>query len=213
MQRQQGKLYKTVETKVVTDEHATKDDILDGLDWLGKQVTQHDVGMLFLSGHGANDSSLGFVYLPVDADLEKLKRTAVTMADISTTIRSMAGKAVAFLDTCHSGSILGSGQKGLNDMSGVINELASAENGLVVFSSSTGRQFSLENASWNNGAFTKALVEGIDGKADEQHSGRVTYKMLDLYVSERVKALTQGNQSPVTQAPGGVNDFPLALTK
>ncbi len=213
MQRQQGKLYKTVETKIVTDEHATKDDILDGLDWLGKQVTQHDVGMLFLSGHGANDSSLGFVYLPVDADLEKLKRTAVTMADISTTIRNMAGKAVAFLDTCHSGSILGSGQKGLNDMSGVINELASAENGLVVFSSSTGRQFSLENASWNNGAFTKALVEGIDGKADEQHSGRVTYKMLDLYVSERVKALTQGNQSPVTQAPGGVNDFPLALTK
>ena len=83
----------------------------------------------------------------------------------------------------------------------------------MVFSSSTGRQFSLENASWNNGAFTKALVEGIDGKADEQHSGRVTYKMLDLYVSERVKSLTQGNQSPVTQAPGGVNDFPLALTK
>jgi WD40 repeat protein len=213
MQRQQGKLYKTVETKIVTDEDATKDDIMDGLDWLGKQMTQHDVGMLFLSGHGANDSSLGFVYLPVDADLHKLKRTAVTMADISTTIRSMAGKAVAFLDTCHSGSILGSGQKGLNDMSGVINELASAENGLVVFSSSTGRQFSLENASWNNGAFTKALVEGIDGRADEQHSGRVTYKMLDLYVSERVKALTQGNQSPVTQAPGGVNDFPLALTK
>jgi hypothetical protein len=71
----------------------------------------------------------------------------------------------------------------------------------------------LENASWNNGAFTKALVEGIDGKADGQHSGRVTYKMLDLYVTERVKALTQGNQSPVTQAPGGVNDFPLALTK
>jgi len=213
LQRQQGKLYKIVEAKIVTDEHATKDEIMDGLEWLGKQVTQHDVGMLFLSGHGTNDSSLGFVYLPVDADLDKLKRTAVTMADISTTIRSMAGKAVAFLDTCHSGNILGSGQKGLSDMSGVINELASAENGLVVFSSSTGRQFSLENASWNNGAFTKALVEGIDGKADEQHSGRVTYKMLDLYVSERVKTLTQGNQSPVTQAPGGVNDFPLALTR
>jgi WD40 repeat protein len=212
LQRQQGKLYKTVETKIVTDDKATKDEIMDGLDWLGKQVTQHDVGMLFLSGHGTNDSSLGFVYLPVDADLTKLKRTAVTMADITTTIRSMAGKSVAFLDTCHSGNIFG-GQKGLNDMSGVINELASAENGVVVFSSSTGRQFSLENASWNNGAFTKALIEGIDGKADEQHSGRVTYKMLDLYVSERVKALTQGNQSPVTQAPGGVNDFPLALTK
>ncbi len=213
MQRQQSKLYKNVEVKILADGKATKDEILDDLEWLQKQVTQHDVGMLFLSGHGTNDESLGFVYLPVDADLGKLKRTGVTMADIKTTLSSIAGKAVAFLDTCHSGNILGSGQKGLNDMSGVINELASAENGLVVFSSSTGRQFSLENASWNNGAFTKALVEGIDGKADEQHSGRVTYKMLDLYVSERVKTLTQGNQSPVTQAPGGVNDFPLALTK
>jgi WD40 repeat protein len=213
MQRQQGRLYKSVEVKILADDKATKDEILDDLEWLQKQVTQHDVGMLFLSGHGANDASLGFVYLPVDADLGKLKRTGVTMADFKTTLSSITGKAVAFLDTCHSGNIFGSGQKGLNDMSGVINELASAENGLVVFSSSTGRQFSLENASWNNGAFTKALVEGVDGKADEQHSGRVTYKMLDLYVSERVKSLTQGNQSPVTQAPGGVNDFPLALTQ
>ncbi len=35
--------------------------------------------------------------------------------------------------------------------------------------------------------------------------------MLDLYVTERVKVLTKGLQSPVTQAPGGVNDFPLAV--
>jgi hypothetical protein len=37
--------------------------------------------------------------------------------------------------------------------------------------------------------------------------------MLDLYVTERVKALTGGKQSPVTQAPGGVPDFPLAMSK
>jgi uncharacterized caspase-like protein len=213
LQRQTGKLYKSVEVKVLTDAKANKDDILDALDWLQKQVTQHDVGMLFLSGHGTNDSSLGYVYLPVNSDLNKLKRSAITMADITTTLNSVAGKAVAFLDTCHSGNIFGSGQKGLNDMTGVINELASAENGVVVFSSSTGRQSSLEDASWNNGAFTKALVEGIDGKADEMHTGRVTYKMLDVYVTERVKALTKGKQSPVTQAPGGVNDFPLASVK
>jgi uncharacterized caspase-like protein len=200
---------------VLPDDKATKDEILDALDWLQKQVTQHDVGMLFLSGHGTNDPSLGYVYLPVNADPDRLKRTAVTMADIRTTLNSVAGKAVAFLDTCHSGNVFGPGQKamGFNDLSGVINELASAENGVVVFSSSTGRQFSLEDPSWNNGAFTKALIEGIDGKADTQRSGRVTFKMLDLYVTERVKVLTGGRQSPVTQAPGGVNDFPLAVLR
>ena len=43
--------------------------------------------------------------------------------------------------------------------------------------------------------------------------GGITHKMLDLYVSERVKQLTGGKQSPVTQAPGGVPDFPLAVLR
>ena len=43
------------------------------------------------------------------------------------------------------------------------NELASAERGVVVFTSSTGRQFSLERPEWSNGAFTKALVESFRG--------------------------------------------------
>jgi len=91
--------------------------------------------------------------------------------------------------------------------------LASAENGVVVFSSSTGRQYSLENPDWGNGAFTKALVEGLSGKANYQKTGRITHKMLDFYISERVKEITEGQQTPVTQAPGGVPDFPIAVVK
>ena len=85
------------------------------------------------------------------------------------------------------------------DLTGIINELTSAENGVVVFSSSTGRQYSLEDPSWGNGAFTKAVVEGINGNADLNSTGRITYKMLDFYISERVKELTHGRQTPVTQ--------------
>lgn len=95
----------------------------------------------------------------------------------------------------------------------MIYELASAENGVVVFSSSTGRQLSYEDVAWGNGAFTKALVEGLDGKADYQKDGRITHKMLDLYISERVEEITKGRQSPVTQAPGGVPDYPVAVVK
>jgi uncharacterized caspase-like protein len=67
----------------------------------------------------------------------------------------------------------------------------------------------LEDPSWGNGAFTKAVVEGINGKADLNSTGRITYKMLDFYISERVKELTHGRQTPVTQGPGGVPDFPI----
>lgn len=203
-------LYRDVEVKLLTDADATKDNVVDALEWLQKQVTQHDMGMLFMAGHGVNDPIAGYYYLPVNADPDKLKRTGVSMADIRGTLANLTGKAVFFIDTCHAGNVLGAGRRAVSDMNGVINELASAENGVVVFSSSTGKQYSLENPSWGNGAFTKAVVEGIKGGADYQKTGRITHKMLDLFVSERVKQLTSGQQSPVTQAPGGVPDFPVA---
>lgn len=212
LQQQQGKLYRQVEVKLLTDKHATRDAVLDGLEWLRRQVTAKDIGMLYLAGHGINDADGNYYYLPADTDVDHLKRSGVVFREIRDTLANLPGKALFFVDTCHSGNILG-GRRGLTDLNGVINELASAENGVVVFSSSTGRQYSLEDASWGNGAFTKALVEGIGGKADFKHSGRITHKMLDLYVSERVKILTDGQQSPVTQAPGGVPDFPIALVK
>ncbi len=214
MQRQQGRLYRQVEVRLLTDAQATRDEIVDGLEWLSRQVTQHDVGMVFIAGHGVNDPAQGYIYLPVNADPDKLRRTGVPMDEFRKTLANLAGKALFFFDTCHSGNVLGhKSRAGPNDVRGVINELASAENGVVVFSSSTGRQLSYESKAWGNGAFTKALVEGLDGRADQQRSGRITHKMLDLYVSERVKELTQGRQSPVTQAPGGVPDFPIAMLR
>ena len=154
------------------------------------------------------------MFLPVNADPDKLKRTGVTMSDFRSTLASLTGKSVFFLDTCHAGNVLGPARKGgADDVTAVINDLVSAENGVVVFSSSTGRQFSLEDRAWGNGAFAKAVIEGLNGKADFQKTGRITFKMLDLYVSDRVKELTRGAQSPVTQAPGGVPDFPLAIVR
>lgn len=211
--RQEGKLYSKVEVRLITDNEATRDNIADALDWLQRQVTQLDVGMLFLSGHGYNDPVLGFTFLPVNADPEKLRRTGVTMADFKSALIGLPGKALAFLDSCHSGNVFGPATKSAlgSNIDAAVNELTSADSGLVVFSSSTGRQYSLEDPAWSNGAFTKALIEGVDGKADVKKSGRVTFKWLDVYVTERVKQLTQGRQSPVTQAPGGVNDFPLSV--
>jgi hypothetical protein len=53
--------------------------------------------------------------------------------------------------------------------------------------------------------------EGLKGRKDFNHTGRITHRGLDLYVAERVKELTGGRQHPVTQAPGGVPDFPVAI--
>jgi uncharacterized caspase-like protein len=185
---------------------------LDGLDWIRKETTSKDVAMVFLAGHGVNDQNGVYYFLPFNTDLEKLLRTGVPFSDIKKSVASIAGKALFFVDTCHSGNVMGT-RRGTLDITGVVNELASAENGAVVFAASTGKQFSLENSDWGNGAFTKAVVEGINGKADYTGAGKITINMLDLYISERVKELTKGQQTPTTTKPQTVPDFPVALKR
>ena len=213
MANQKGGLYRDVESKVLTDASANKDNILDGLEWLQRQTTSKDIAALFLSGHGMNDSSGVYYFLPSDADTDKIKRTCLMFEDIKNTVRAMSGKIIVFADTCHSGNIMG-GRKGVADVNAFVNELSSAENGAVVFCSSSGRQISLERPEWENGAFTKALVEGISGQAAYgKDRDKITVNMLDLYLSERVKELTDGTQTPTTTKPDTVPDFPIAVKK
>jgi len=210
LQGQKGKLYRDVSVKLLTDAGAKKEDILDGLDWIRQQVTAKDVAMVFLAGHGVNDPDGRYYYLPANTDPDRLRSTGVLFHEIRDTLNLLPGKTVLFVDTCHSGNVLGTGRRGA-DITGVLNELTSAENGVVVFTASTGRQYSLENPAWGNGAFTKAVVEGLLGSADYKKTGRITFKMLDFYISDRVKELTHNQQTPVTIVPNGVPDFPLTL--
>ena len=216
LRRQEGQLYRQVNVRLVVDKDASRDGVLDGLEWMRRSMTSRDVGMVFLAGHGVNDADDVYYFLPQDAQVNALKRTGVIFTEIKNTLASLPGKAMFFVDTCHSGNVLGAQRKTRSatnrDITRVVNELASAENGVIVFAASTGKQLAQEATDWKNGAFTLALVEGLSGKADFSKTGRVTHKMLDLYVSERVKMLTEGAQSPVTIVPQGVPDFPLAVS-
>ena len=189
-EKQNGKLYSKVVVRLLTDDKASKDDVLDGLEWLKKEVTSRDVGVMFLAGHGMNDNTGNYYFMPHNAEPSQLLRTGVANNDIKLALNSLAGKAVFFIDSCHSGNALGTAKtRGITDIKGFANDLASAENGVVVFAASTGRQLSQEDPAWGNGAFTKAVVEGVNGKADFQKTGKITHKGLDYYVAERVKVI------------------------
>ncbi|MFZ0039597.1 MAG: caspase family protein [Candidatus Acidiferrales bacterium] len=211
LQRQKGGLYRDVLVKLLTDDGANRDDVLDGLDWIRTKATSDDVAMVLLSGHGVNDERGKYFFLPHDANMEKLLRTGVSMDDIETAISSLKAKTLFFVDTCHSGNVSGGRKGDRPDINGLINELASPENGAVVFAASTGTQSSIEDAKWSNGAFTKALVEGLNGKADYGSSGRITVTGLELYIENRVPELTQDQQTPMTQKPGMVSNYTIAL--
>jgi hypothetical protein len=211
--RQKGGLYREVEVRLLTDGEATGDAVLDGLEWLEKEVTSRDVAMLFLAGHGMTDEKNRFFFLPTDVDPKKLRSTAVQGDDIQDTLASIAGKVIAFLDTCHSAAVAGdTKRRGSVDITAVVNELAATDRGAVVFASSTGREVSQENAAWGNGAFTAALLAAFEnGGADLVRDGKITTSELDLFVVEHVKKLTASSQHPVMQRPPTIPDFPIAL--
>jgi uncharacterized caspase-like protein len=92
--------------------------------------------------------------------------------------------------------------------------LSSDEYGVVILAASTGKEFSLEHPMWKHGAFTKALVEAMEqGQADYSNDGIILLRELDLYVAERVDALTEGEQHPTTQKPSTISRFPIVRVK
>ena len=60
-----------------TIKEATKDDILDGLEWIERETTSRDVAMVFLSGHGTNDAKGNYNFLPQDGNPARLHRTGI----------------------------------------------------------------------------------------------------------------------------------------
>ena len=211
LMRQVGLLYESVDVKLLTDGKATAENIRDGLHWLQTETTNRDIAMLYMAGHGVNNNVGDFFFMPVNADVDRINATCVSYSDIKMTISAIAGKLLVFMDACHSGNVLGNLQQRSSVINQAINELTGADNGPVVFTSSTGRQFSLESPEWNNGAFSKALVEGINGKADLSGRKMITIKSLDYYIATRVKELTQGKQAPTTIIPRSIPDFPIAV--
>ena len=151
---QKGGLYRDVETKVLCDAEATRDNIVDGLEWVQSQTTAKDVAMVFLGGHGVNaPPNNDYYFVPHTFNIERTRATGVVFFEIQQTVQNIAGKALFFVDSCHSGNVMGAGKtRALGDIDAVVNELSSAENGAVVFSASTGRQVTQEHPDWNNGA-------------------------------------------------------------
>ena len=210
MQGQEGRLYRRVLVRTLTDAQATRAAVLRELEVLRNNVGANDVAMVFVAGHGINDAAGNYFFLPHDGQHERLLTTAVPQAALVSGLSKIRGKTILFVDTCFAGNALGALSKSTRQTEKLINDLSSSENGVVVFASSTGHEESEEKDEWGNGAFTKALLDGLGGKADFMRAGRVTYAGLNLYVSEEVNRLTSGRQRPVFISPRGIPDFAVA---
>jgi len=221
---QEGALFGKAERKLLLDSGATRRQVLKGLDWLGKSVTQRDLAVVSIAGHGKRDDRGSFFFLPHDGEQDDLRATCVRWTEFRDALNVLPCKVILVMDTCHSGAVTGTMTRGGLDLTDVVKELTSAENGIVTMTASTGRELSQEADAWGHGAFSLALVEALTGKhlhrercqtplpADYNRDGVIILDELAAYVANRVKELTAGAQHPTVQR-GDVPSFPVAVTK
>lgn len=222
LKKQEGLLYDKVTIRLLVDEQATSSAVIDELDWISRAGSQGDRVIVFLAGHGVTDERSEYYFLPTNAEIDRStglvvprRSTAVKRSDIVASLRETQGHALFLFDTCHAAaatSRVALRSVGPN-LVPFINELRSAENGVLVLSSSEGRELSQERDDWKHGAFTKALLEGVDGSADFNHDSVVTFSELNSYVGDRVKELTANRQHPVLHAIHPSRDLALAAVK
>ncbi len=160
-----------------------------------------DVAIMFFAGHGI-DEGFDYYFLPHSVEIRTGAQLGATglgksmlLAQLGA-IYNKGAKVLAFIDTCYSGAQPEGARAGLPaDVDKLAAELASAGNGIVVFTSSTGREVAYEDPRWQNGAFTEALLEALAGKA-KPGDRHLSLSDLKRYLPGRVKELTDGKQTP-----------------
>ena len=208
LKAQQGKFYREVESKVLTDKQATRSGIQDGMDWLYERVEPDDIAVIFISGHGVYDPRNNFYFANYETDVKRLRSTALAYTEIESAIKDMPCKILLFADTCHAGAA-----RGFGAIRDPWTDLVSGEIGAILFASSTPREESQESDEWGHGAFTYALLESLkQRKTDVTGDGMISLTELELSIGEKVRLLTDDQQHPTTQKPGTIPNFNIAVS-
>jgi hypothetical protein len=194
LSRQEGGLYTRVYTRILTGGQVSRERILGALKEFG-EIRPEDMLVLFFSGHGVRERDKKgmhkYYYLPSGTARNNVTSRGMAWEDFSAEIaRLRAGRVILLLDACHSGDVSSgaSNEKVASSLAGQVG---------VVFTSSSGNEYSYEDRAWGHGAFTRALLDGIGGKADFTGDGLVDWSELQLYVSTTVRGMTRGGQNPM----------------
>ena len=198
-----GELYTVKQSLLLANEevtrkrwHTTMQDLKASLT---ENVLPDDLIVIFLAGHGVLDPKTERYYF-VGYDLQVADYLAGRLtAGISwedfRALSDIPCRKLVVLDTCHSGALQPLKTRGLKAAVRALQEDV-----FLSLTASAGNERSEEDERWGHGAFTKSLLEALDGRADTSGDGLVTLRELFRYTQETVPQLTEGRQNP-TAAP------------
>jgi uncharacterized caspase-like protein len=179
--------------------------------------------LIYYGGHGshieratdidATPTVLDGILIPYDYDPARPYHSAIRLEDLDNHNfrRSAAHHTMILIDSCSSGLILR--QYAGNDAAEAPREMSASQRWHRIRADLENRHTSMivagtgdERALWENGGvFTQALLEGLNGWADINKDGIISYDELTAYLSEEVRVRTAAVgvlQSPADFAAG-----------
>jgi WD40 repeat protein len=207
---QEGKLYTRVYARTLSNREATRENILAAIGEF-PAMKQEDMLVLFFSGHGVRvkDSKgrLKYYYASAGSTLKTMDKKGLAWDEFASRLSKVrAGRVILFLDACHSGAV----------SQGASNEKVASTIGRemgIVFASSSGSEFSYENADWKHGAFTYAILQAMAGAADFTKNNSIDWTEFQLYVISKVQELTGKNQNPMIPRMEQFSNFDFVRLK
>ncbi|GEM48789.1 caspase family protein [Deinococcus cellulosilyticus] len=207
---QRSKFYYDVDTTVLINEEATLDQIIDAMDRIRRRARPEDTVITFFSGHGETQEGRYYV-IAHDTNPQSLRRTGLPQDELVAFYGSVNANAILMLDTCRAGGINGVRAVSDSRVDGLVRALQVSEAAIpsthssvdvkkAILAATGGESFAYEDASWGNGAFTKAILEALRGQRSALNpEGQLSVLGLGSWVGYRVKQLTGGKQIPNIQ--------------
>ena len=191
-----------------------------------RKIKESDLVVVFISSHGMVNKQDEFLLLGSDYNDKYEGLTTINFKeDILKKLRSIDGKKLVFIDACHSGA---ADSRSYSDdaTSKFMSDLINNTSGMEIFASCSPDEYSYEDGSWNNGAFTKAILEALSnqpvdmngeliqadifaenpktGQKESGSDGVITIEELKWFVQQRVPYLVRTvknkNQNPVNKS-------------
>ncbi len=177
-------IYKTTHTRTLTADLASREAILEGLNWLATEVGPEDIAIVFFSVHGNVQKENQFlIYASGYWDAQgqaveeaELKHT-VRGIEINTALSRVQGRTIVWVDTCCAGGLLDCSARTIARCSYQVACRASEE--------SSGQE---DRPLVPHGYFVVALCEALSGMADTNHDGVVQLGEVESYLPARSKA-------------------------
>ena len=220
--------------RLLYNKTATKEKILENLNWLKQQAKNDPEAtiLIYYSGHGFLDNSLdnsqNYYLIPHETDRADIPDTALPAETINQALQEIpAQRLLVIIDSCHAqGMATSKDDAGNNKRSPIpkgftqtalpktiIDNFKGA--GRVVFTSSTGEQLSWIRSDRTMSIYTYHFLEALQGAGNQPGDKLVKVSHLMNYLSETVPIAVQ-KEYQKEQMPFfdfATEDFPVALLR